>query len=288
MAQQLASSTRQLVDEVCRDYARWAPQLDRAPIPGSLLHGGYNHHVQLIESPGQRWVLRIDRRARDTRQREQEIAIQAQAATCKIAPGIHFSDPRRGITIMEWIDAQQGSQSTAADFARLLRVTHGLPQLGKPIESTIVLHHYLTAIKPESSLAELMRTGHSLIDKAVSDLRKEQNSATVLCHNDLLRANCLRSKDRLYAIDWEYAAPGDPFFDLAVCASDLPPSMASELLESYLQRSATPAEQQRFGAQGLVYACIEACWFSVHQSGSDQAALSHNKLADILLRESTQ
>lgn len=288
VAQQLASSTRQIVNEVCKDYPRWAPQLESAPIPGSLLHGGYNHQVQLIESPRQRWVLRIDRRTRETRQREQEIVIQTQAAACKIAPSIHFSDPRRGITIMEWIDAQRDSQSTAAELAALLRVIHALPQWGKRIESTNILHSHRIAIEPESSLAELMRTGHSRIDKAVSDLGKEKDSATVLCHNDLLGANCLRSKDRLYALDWEYAAPGDPLFDLAVCASDLPESMSGELLELYLQRPATPVEQRRFDAQGVIYACIEACWFSIHQSGSDQAARSHNKLAGILLSGTTQ
>ncbi|WOJ94924.1 choline/ethanolamine kinase family protein [Congregibacter variabilis] len=288
VAQQLASSTRRIVDEVCKDHAAWAPQLDSAPTPGSRLDGGYNHHVQLIETPGQRWVLRIDKQNRDTSHRERELAIQTQAAACKIAPGILFSDPKRGITVMEWIDAQQDAQNTAADFAGLLRAIHALPPLGECLESTAVLQRYQTAIKPESSLAELMRTGHSRINKAVSELGKQKNIATVLCHNDLLRANCLRSKDRLYALDWEYAAPGDAFFDLAVCASDLPGRVNGELLELYLQRPATQAEQRRFKAQSLVYACIEACWFSVHHSSSNQASLSHRKLAEFLLNGAPQ
>lgn len=35
-----------------------------------------------------------------------------------------------------------------------------------------------------------------------------------LCHNDLLPANLLDDGERLWIIDWEYAAMGDPFFDL--------------------------------------------------------------------------
>lgn len=36
----------------------------------------------------------------------------------------------------------------------------------------------------------------------------------VLCHNDLLPANLLDDSERIWIIDWEYAAMGDAFFDL--------------------------------------------------------------------------
>lgn len=35
-----------------------------------------------------------------------------------------------------------------------------------------------------------------------------------LCHNDLLPANLLDDGENLWIIDWEYAAMGDPYFDL--------------------------------------------------------------------------
>jgi thiamine kinase-like enzyme len=38
--------------------------------------------------------------------------------------------------------------------------------------------------------------------------------AAVLCHNDLLAANFLASDAGIRLIDWEYAALGDPYFDL--------------------------------------------------------------------------
>jgi thiamine kinase-like enzyme len=35
------------------------------------------------------------------------------------------------------------------------------------------------------------------------------------CHNDLLNANFIRTGDRVFIVDYEYAGMGDPFFDLA-------------------------------------------------------------------------
>jgi thiamine kinase-like enzyme len=35
------------------------------------------------------------------------------------------------------------------------------------------------------------------------------------CHNDLLNANFVRSAAGIRIVDWEYAAMGDRFFDLA-------------------------------------------------------------------------
>ena len=39
---------------------------------------------------------------------------------------------------------------------------------------------------------------------------------SVLCHNDLLRANRIYSGGKLWAIDWEYCAMASPWYDIAV------------------------------------------------------------------------
>lgn len=41
------------------------------------------------------------------------------------------------------------------------------------------------------------------------------------CHNDLLLSNFIDDGDTIRIIDWEYAAMGDPFFDLGFLAVDL-------------------------------------------------------------------
>jgi thiamine kinase-like enzyme len=63
-----------------------------------------------------------------------------------------------------------------------------------------------------------------------------------LCHNDLLPANLLDDGERLWIIDWEYAAMGDPFFDLgnlsAMNGFELHDD--SELIRAYLGRCEEP------------------------------------------------
>ncbi|MFT4768817.1 MAG: thiamine kinase [Glaciecola sp.] len=284
VAEQLAPSRRHIVEEVCRNFSRWAPQLQCPPIPGEMLQGGYNHHVQLIEGSTQRWVLRIDKRSRDNAQRELELAIQTQAAAHNIAPRIDYGDPKSGVTVMEWIDGQQDTQNRPAALAQLLRNIHVLRPRGKPVESIDVLQDYRTAIAPQSPLAELVSAENPRIDKAMNDIVMDGNVDRVLCHNDLLCANRLQGKSHLYALDWEYAAPGDPLFDLAVCASELRQTAATQLLALYLQRRPTQAEERRFSAQCLIYACIEACWFSIYHANSDQTGRSHKNLERMLLR----
>lgn len=46
--------------------------------------------------------------------------------------------------------------------------------------------------------------------REIADLNQHQ----VLCHNDLVSGNLLFSKERLYLIDYEYAAMNDPLFDV--------------------------------------------------------------------------
>jgi thiamine kinase-like enzyme len=64
-----------------------------------------------------------------------------------------------------------------------------------------------------------------------------------LCHNDLLPANILDDGDRLWIIDWEYAAMGDPFFDLGNLSAmnGFEIHDDTELLTAYLGHCDEPA-----------------------------------------------
>ena len=55
------------------------------------------------------------------------------------------------------------------------------------------------------------------------------------CHNDLLPANLIDDGARVWLIDWEYAAMGDPWFDLGNLAenNELSESAERRLLELY-------------------------------------------------------
>jgi thiamine kinase-like enzyme len=96
--------------------------------------------------------------------------------------------------------------------------------------------------------------------------------ASVLCHNDLLRANRLHSAGRLWAIDWEYCAMGDPWFDLAVVATgdQLDGAQRTALLKAYLHREPTSDDYLNLHRHNCVYRYLELLWHGVVQrQGAD-------------------
>jgi thiamine kinase-like enzyme len=98
-------------------------------------------------------------------------------------------------------------------------------------------------------------------------------SPVCICHNDLLAPNRLQSPDgELLAIDWEYACPGDPFFDLAAVASELDAGERRHLLAAYLERAPSASESQHLHDQLLIYLAIALCWHRAAQSGPDTEA----------------
>jgi len=103
----------------------------------------------------------------------------------------------------------------------------------------------------------------------------------VHCHHDLLRANRLYSGGRLFALDWEYSAMGNPWYDLAVviAGDSLSAQDAELLLETYLGRPAAAAERRLVAGFGCAYRYLELMWYLVQD---------HPALDDASLQEKLQ
>lgn len=275
---------QRIAKEICQDFSRWAPQLAHAPRPGEVLHGGYNNFVQTIESPSQRWVLRIGNANTQTpAAHHREVAIQRDAAASHLAPTIVFSDSSKRLCLMHYVATTQTREVSLEMLAALFQKIHALPARGESKSSPKVFQHYKNRIPQGTGLVKLLETGAARVAAATDSIDSDGGIKHTLCHNDLLRANRLLAEDgKLYALDWEYAGIGDPFFDLAVCASELPSHAREELLSLYLRRHPTMLEQQRYEAQILMYRCIEACWFSIYSRRSPQARHSTERLARAL------
>ena len=81
------------------------------------------------------------------------------------------------------------------------------------------------------------------------------------CHHDLSPANFIDDGE-IRILDWEYAAPGDPFFDLATLVTSHGYDDAEEtrMLETYLGRAPSLRERARLDDMKLVYDMREATW----------------------------
>jgi thiamine kinase-like enzyme len=95
--------------------------------------------------------------------------------------------------------------------------------------------------------------------------------APVPCHDDLLAANFIRSRDRVWIVDWEYAGMGDRYFDLGNLSvnNEFADADDERLLEAYWGEPCTP---RRFAALRLMRAMSdvrEALWGVVQGAISD-------------------
>jgi thiamine kinase-like enzyme len=151
------------------------------------------------------------------------------------------------------------------DIAQLLRRIHQLPPRHHRLDLPERLLGY------EKKLAQLAPArapqlgSYRAAVRAILAGALEVPCPAVHCHHDLLRANRLYSGGRLFALDWEYSAMGNPWYDLAVviAGDSLSAQDADLLLETYLGRPAEAAERSLVTNFGCVYRYLEVMWYLV-------------------------
>ncbi|WP_269517758.1 phosphotransferase [Alteromonas sp. BMJM2] len=131
-------------------------------------------------------------------------------------------------------DKQANSQPealTPQQMAQVLAQLHALPVSGHPLNLYERWQHYLEVANITSTSAlfdKVCELKHHVInsERTFSDGSDAENrhndnvteSDIVICHNDLLRAHVLKATAiPPLLIDWEYAAIGNRYFDLASC-----------------------------------------------------------------------
>lgn len=271
MAAELPQRDRELIDQVLDDFRRWAPREAQRPVFAGELRGGHSHRTVLLRGERRRWVLRVARQPlpRDACH-DRERQIQQTAAAAGLAPPVLLADPGQGLLLCPFVD-DRGGRESPAELAALLRQIHALPARGPRLSiGSRVLD--LVAAPGDGEFRLLLKRHRSQLLTLGGELEHSSHSPT-LCHNDLLRANRRRSPQGLLALDWEYACSGDPYFDLAVVASELDVSDAAELLARYLDRTPSPREWQHWQNCRRAYAVIAAGWYAEHEPGELADAL---------------
>jgi thiamine kinase len=180
---------------------------------------------------------------------EREAQLHAAAAGAGLAPALLHVDPAHRFMVMEYV---AGAVWTSQDFSRperltqlgaALHVLHSVaPPAVAPFDIPVVLgshHQRLSEAAPDERrwLAKLMARASVALDASGTARR-----AQVLVHNDLYHSNLI-GVERLYLLDWEYAAVTDPLFDLACVLAYYPQAaaFADTLLDaSRLAAIATP------------------------------------------------
>jgi len=188
----------------------------------------------LLEADGVKRVLRLDRPVVKTLglDRHAEWQHLQLAFDAGIAPEPLAFDPARGSLLTEHLDGEEPSAALLdwAELGALLRRLHALPAPGaKAFDPLSIAQTYAAAAGGPEAERELT------VVKALAPAFSG-SAGSSLCHNDAHFGNILSfgtGADGLRLIDWEYAAAGDPVFDLVV------PCRFHGLQEQQLERLCT-------------------------------------------------
>lgn len=225
-------------------------------------HGGPASHSYLVRHRDARYVLRIDTAIaqRLGLDRATEAVVLATVAEAGLGPEPVFVDVENGVLVTRylegsaWTEHELHKDDALERLAELLRRVHSLPAIGRPFELPYKLSTYAQAIgspKADELALEALDILAGL-DRTDADL--------CLCHNDVTCANIIGG-DGLALIDWEYAAVGDPFFDLATIVQHhgLDDAQATKLLRVYFGQ-ALDEDIHRLRQWCELYGRLAALW----------------------------
>lgn len=266
MAAALPRPVQLRLEQALGQWRHWPlPGGPAAPEIEGPLGKGLSNYSLLVRAGEHRLVLRLDRLdpLQHSLSRPAEWRALQQASRAGLAPTPRWQQPELGALLCDYLPPAPISAAAEIDaIAGLLRGIHALPGVHLRLDLALRLRRYAQQARSASPARRAALEG--MEDSVHQQLATASEAAGPprLCHNDLLRANRLFSEGRLYALDWEYAAMGPVWFDLAglLAGDDWPPERAAELLRAWLGRPPSAAETLTLARYQVVYRYLELLW----------------------------
>jgi thiamine kinase-like enzyme len=245
-----------------------------APLAGGITNRNYRARFGgadvVVRMPGKDTaLLGIDRHA------------EAEANRCAAAAGVApevlalLDDPpclvTRFVEGREMGAAELREPAALAEVAAALRAVHGCPPIDAGFSAFRIVEDYAAKTAARGGTVpggyERSRPAAAKIETAL----RHRPHETVLCHNDLLAANFLRSPAGLRIVDWEYAGMGDRYFDLGNFAvnNELGGEEERALLGTYLGEPPTPGQLAALRLMRFMSDFREAMWAVLQGTLSD-------------------
>jgi thiamine kinase-like enzyme len=178
------------------------------------LGGGITNHNYKVDAGGESFVLRIGGAETELLgiDRAHERDASLVAAGLGIAPDVvSFVEPE-GHLVTRFVAGTVGEVSVE-EAAGLLRRLHTGPPIPGRFDALAVVDEYAVLARSRGvSLPEAFTQARTVGAAVAARLGRRPEAP---CHNDLLAANFISGVGRTWIVDWEYAAMGDPAFDLA-------------------------------------------------------------------------
>jgi aminoglycoside phosphotransferase (APT) family kinase protein len=216
--------------------------------------------------------------------RKSEFAMQGIAAGAGLAPEIVIVDRDRDFIVTRYVDGRvpEVSEFRAAPLlgrvgAWIARLHSRAPPPGlEVIDFGERAAGYLARLRAPDERADIAAIAGELERRRAALPPVPRLSA---CHHDLHHRNFLVSRERIFAVDWEYAGPGDAAADLACCIGyhDLDGAQVDRLLDGYGNDAAE--FRSRIEALGWIFDCL---WFGWNAVAANSGLESDPDLQDRL------
>ena len=196
------------------------PGLGRLGYIRRLSGGGGWNETWLAARGEERFVVRFDTPAVRLLglDRTAELGALQAIQDRGLGPDLVFADLPGGLLVTRWLPGRACTPGGLRNprllrhlgtTLRRLHETVPPPPNVAPLDLARSVHHYASLVGGVRARTTARAACRSL--KAAAGHRRKP----ALCHNDPVAQNIL-SGPALRLIDWEFAAPGDPLFDLAV------------------------------------------------------------------------
>jgi thiamine kinase len=227
------------------------------------LSNGPTHSSFLLERGDEKFVLRLDKPA--ARElglgRQNEAQVLRVLAEAGLAPLPVYDNVPGGILLRPWLEGRTWTVEHMKDrdslsrLARLLRQLHTVAPAGNVFDPLGAARRYARRLGPGKPAGIIERA------EQLANALAGWPEAPVLCHNDPVCHNILEGAS-LVLIDWEYAAVGDRYFDLAVALQHhgVDDALSRCFLENYLDRKARADEWRHLRQQRHFYQCLLQLW----------------------------
>jgi thiamine kinase-like enzyme len=248
------------------------------PLAGqpTALDGGITNRNFRVTLGGSEYVIRQPGRNTELLgiNREAERVANAAAASLGIAPAVALA--LGDCLLTQFIAcAPVGRQELAEgveELARALRSFHESPTaLPASFRVGALLDAYAATVRDRGGA---LPTAYEQAVLAAARIEAALPRAEPRpCHNDLLAGNIIRAAGdgRLMIVDWEYAAMGDPRFDLGNLSinNDFDEATDERLLRAYCDRAPSDVERAALKLMRVLSDAREAAWGVVQNEISE-------------------
>ena len=259
--------TATVSDIIPPDWQHWSASKPSVVRP---LAGGLTNQSFLLNAGNEQLVLRRNSAisaALDLDRAAESAALRCASAAGLCAPLV-YSDPNHQYVVTRYLTGEPLRQNTPGalqQLAQLLRSIHQLPAIDARLDIDAKVASYWHSIDERADFYTPLRSLDQKVQRHIAAARSMGDGES-LCHNDLSVENLIfTDAGNLYAIDWEYAAMGDRFYDLAVIAEEhgLEKQQQQLLLAEYLGRSTVDKDWQRLLHWQVIYGYLAVLWYAV-------------------------